>query len=153
MAYEAPDLNLVVRSWTALADDQRGLLLDNFYSIMFKDYPEFETKFFKDVDMVEQKKKLAAALNVIVQHCQNPTAMSAELDRLGKMHKNLGVTRYMLYAAQESLMKAFRATMKTAWNSKYRKAWISATGQVVRAMYAAYEEPVDDSYKEVLEAS
>jgi hemoglobin-like flavoprotein len=61
-----------------------------FYERLFTRFPQMHA-FFANTDMFEQRKKLQESLALIVQHIQQPEALSRMLQELGQRHVTYGV--------------------------------------------------------------
>jgi hemoglobin-like flavoprotein len=110
-----------------------------FYTTLFADYPEVQS-LFASTDMEVQGKKLFQSLTVVIHHLRQPDVLSSALRGLGTQHLQYGVLPQHYPMVGNSLLKAFAATLGTAWTPDIQQAWAEAYEVVAQLMLegAAY---------------
>jgi len=113
-------------------------LADRFYDRLFTKYPQVRPMFPDDVS--EQKKKLVAALAMIVGNLRKPEALGQAVADLGIRHIDYGVTRDQYPVVGENLLATLAELAGDAWNPELEQAWADAYGAITQIIYAALDE-------------
>ncbi|MBW4581962.1 MAG: flavohemoprotein [Tildeniella nuda ZEHNDER 1965/U140] len=104
-----------------------------FYRLLFADYPEVQP-LFVHTNMEAQGKKLFQSLVLVVNNLLQPDVLSNTLKGLGTQHLQYGVLPQHYPMVGSSLLKAFEATLGTAWTPDVQQAWTEAYGAVAQLM-------------------
>lgn len=113
-----------------------------FYTTLFADYPEVQS-LFAGTDMDVQGKKLFQSLTVVIHHLRQPDVLSSALHGLGTQHLQYGVLPQHYPMVGSSLLKAFAATLGTAWTLETQQAWAEAYEVVAQLMLAGATYPAE----------
>lgn len=108
-------------------------LTEQFYSLLFANYPDVQP-LFANAHMEKQGKLLFQSLVFTVNHLRQPDVLSAALKGLGTRHVQYGVLPQHYPMVGSSLLKAFKATLDTAWTPELQQAWTEAYGVVAQLM-------------------
>jgi hemoglobin-like flavoprotein len=104
-----------------------------FYTVMFTDYPEVQP-LFTNTNMEKQRKQLFQSLIFTVNNLRKPDVLSNALRGLGTRHTRYGVLPQHYPMVGSSLLKAFEATLGTAWTPDVQQAWTEAYEVVAQLM-------------------
>jgi hemoglobin-like flavoprotein len=116
---------LVQQSW-ALVSPRAMELAERFYSRLFEIAPQHQ-RLFQDVDMLSQRRKFVAMLEMIVQRLGTPVDLVPEVAALGARHVEYGVKardypvvgEALVWALEQELGPAMTAELRQAWNEAY----------------------------------
>jgi hemoglobin-like flavoprotein len=112
----------------------KGLeLTERFYAVLFADYPEVQP-LFVSTHMEKQGKQLFQSLVFTVDHLSKTDELVKALKGLGTRHVQYGVLPLHYPMVGSSLLKAFEATLGTAWTPDVHQAWAEAYGVVAQVM-------------------
>jgi hemoglobin-like flavoprotein len=123
----------LLESSFAQAKSNGSELTEKFYATLFADYPEVQP-LFANTDMEKQRKQLFQSLVFTVDHLSKTDALVKALKGLGTRHVQYGVLPLHYPMVGSSLLKAFEATLGTAWTLDVQKAWTDAYGVVAQLM-------------------
>jgi hemoglobin-like flavoprotein len=107
--------------------------IEAFYNRLFTVYPEAKP-LFAGVDMAVQRKKLLAALILVMQHLRNPAALGTALRELGGRHETYGVKPQHYPMVGNALLNTFAAFLDDQWTVEVEQAWTDAYGAIVSLM-------------------
>lgn len=113
-------------------------LTETFYALLFADYPEVRPLFAK-TSMETQSKHLFQSLVFTVEHLRKSDELVKALKGLGTRHVQYGVLPLHYPMVGSSLLKAFEATLGTAWTPDVHQAWTEAYGVVSQLMLEGAE--------------
>ncbi|MDZ7750310.1 MAG: methyl-accepting chemotaxis protein [Gammaproteobacteria bacterium] len=128
----ADDAALIEHSFAAVAG-QAEELVERFYDRLFTDYPQVRGM-FADTDMVEQRKKLLAALALVVRNIRKPEALHDALAELGNKHRGYGVQPEHYTAVKDVLLKVLPEMAGDQWTEELGGAWDRALTHVANTM-------------------
>jgi methyl-accepting chemotaxis protein len=114
---------------------QAERLADVFYDTLFERYPSVKP-LFAGVSLPEQKKKLVAALVLVVKNLEKPDALKTALGQLGERHVEYGAKAAHYPAVGECLLAALAEVAGNQWTPELKKAWTEAYGAVADLMRA-----------------
>lgn len=126
--------DLLRTTWTE-ASRHGDHLVNRFYSTLFLAHPEVR-RLFGD-DLTEQRKKLAATLNLVVRSVDNLDAVVPVLQRLGCSHRRFGAVEAHYAAVGEALLATLAHYLGDAWTTETRETWTEAYGTVAQVMIDA----------------
>ena len=112
---------------------QAEQLADVFYDTLFERYPSVKP-LFADVSLPEQKKKLVAALALVVKNLEKPDVLKTALGQLGERHLEYGAKAAHYPAVGECLLVALAEVAGDQWTPELKKAWTEAYGAVADLM-------------------
>ena len=136
------DVELLETSFALLAP--RGEeLVERFYEELLARYPAV-APMFANTDMEAQKKKLLAALKLVVEHLRRPEQLSRALQVLGRKHQAYGAMAEHYPAVAGTLLDVMAELAGEHWNDELQRVWTAALDQVAEAMLGAYEETGED---------
>ena len=117
-------VELLEQSFAAVAP--RGdELVEVFYRNLFADYPEVKP-LFENIEMAEQKKKLLASLQLVVENLRRPETLVPALENLGANHVGYGAKEEHYPAVGATLLKSLAEIAGDAWNDSLDSAWSEA---------------------------
>lgn len=122
------------RTW-ALAAADAGAAMDLFYATLFEMAPEVRP-LFSGVPMPDQKKKLAAAIGLVVKSPELPQSVASALRELGRRHLGYGVEDAHYDAVGAALIETLAIALKSEFTPAARVAWVDAYGAVASHMKA-----------------
>ncbi|MCM8536504.1 MAG: methyl-accepting chemotaxis protein [Lentisphaeraceae bacterium] len=133
------DINLVdLRSGFGLVSGKLDDLTTEFYRELFERCPEV-VPLFENVEVNEQKKKLAASLNLVMNSLDKPDALVGALKEMGKRHQDYGAQEGHYPAVKETLLDVMRVTAGESWTNDMSQAWDTALDVIAEVMLSAYE--------------
>jgi methyl-accepting chemotaxis protein len=118
------------------------ILVKNFYSELFKRYPDVKPM-FANVDQKEQEKKLLSGLVLVINNIRKPEVLGPALANLGKNHQKYGAVAEHYPAVAETLLDVMGELAGKLWTAPVKQAWTNALNTVATAMLEAYENPED----------
>jgi purine-binding chemotaxis protein CheW len=139
-AEPSPDVEAIEESFALLAP-QADALADRFYDELFLRYPDVKPM-FANTQMSEQKRKLIAAVQLVVNNVRKPEALSEPLAALGARHQALGAELPHYEAVAQTMLKVLEELAGDAWNERYAKAWVQALELVATGMLAGYTDEI-----------
>ncbi len=107
-------------------------LADRFYATLFAAHPEVRGLFPQD--MHDQKRKIVAALTLVVKNIRDPQALREPLLTLGERHAGYGCTEAQYPAVRDALLEVMGAMAGDAWSEQLRADWTSAIDFVSQIM-------------------
>ncbi len=129
------DQLVLIEESFALVEEISEQAADLFYQKLFEIEPSLQSLFPEDLS--EQKKKLMAALRVLVNSLRAPEKVLPIVDALGARHKNYGVVdEHYVYVA-EALMWTFEQGLGSALTDDVRHAWTELYSIVAARMIEA----------------
>ncbi len=135
---EEMNIDLLETTFTALAP-QADELATKFYEQLFVNYPEVKP-LFVGIDIESQKKKLIAALVLVVNNLRKPEVLGAALHDMGVRHQAYGVTAEQYPMVASTLLGVMAEMAGDLWTDEVAAAWTEALNSVATAMIDAYEE-------------
>lgn len=130
----------VRESWDLVAADADGAMRA-FYATLFETAPEV-AGYFDGLDMAAQRRKLAAALGMVVRHADKVDGLVPQLAALGAAHAAKGVEPAHYDAVGAALLKTLETGLGPAFTAATREAWAAAYGAVAGAMIAGATAPL-----------
>ena len=126
----------------ALLAGEADTLVKRFYERLFECYPAVKPM-FANSDMVEQRKKLLAALTLVVNSLRKPEALNRALTELGKKHTEYGAEPEHYGAVAEVLLSVMADLAGDNWTNDIETAWTDALNQVANVMINAGNQEKD----------
>lgn len=114
------------------ADDQLAV---EFYGTLFTRYPGVRALF--PADMTEQRKKLLATLEWVVNHLDQPQEVLPAVTDLGRRHKDYGAVAEHYPIVTDLLIEAMATVSGKAWTSEIQSDWRTAIEMLSRRMIEA----------------
>jgi hemoglobin-like flavoprotein len=111
-----------------------------FYARLFLAHPELRPLF--GTTMEEQRAKIAATLDLVVEGADNIEAVVPRLRKLGRMHRRFQVTPDMFPAVGDALLATFARFLEDRWTAEAADTWAAAFRLVAGVMIDAYTEAV-----------
>ncbi len=140
----ALDIDLIENSFAAVAPKADDLT-EIFYRNLFADYPEVKP-LFANVNIVEQRKKLLAALKLAVANLRKPEILVPILEEMGARHVDYGAQEEHYPAVGSTLLKTLAEVAGDLWNDEMNAAWGELYGEIQNHMLAgAAKTPVGAS--------
>ena len=130
----ALQVELLEQSFAAVAP-QADRLVEVFYQHLFEDYPAVKPLFEK-AEMAEQRKKLLAALKLVVENLRRPEILGPALEEMGTRHVGYGAQEDHYPAVGATLIKSLAEIAGDAWTDEMNDAWEEAYGEISRIMLA-----------------
>lgn len=125
----------MLRDSFALVKPHGSDLTGLFYKLLFERYPQVRPLFSK-VDLAEQRKKLLAALALVVANADKPAVLAPVLAEMGARHVGYGAEEGHYPAVGECLLAALAQIAGPAWTPDLEAAWAEAYGAVTQLMLA-----------------
>ena len=132
-------VELLERSFAAIAPQGRELA-DTFYVQLFADFPEVKP-LFANAQLSVQKKKLLAALKLVVENLRRPEVLGPALEQLGSRHVDYGAKEEHYPAVGQTLLKSLATIGGAAWTAELQAAWTEAYGEIAKIMLAGAALP------------
>jgi len=129
---------LLESSFAALTP-QADQMVARFYSRLFEVHPEVKPM-FAESDLVEQQKKLVAALQLVIGNLRNPDTLQNALRGLGKKHQGYGAEAAHFDAVAAVMMEVLEEFAADLWSEPMATAWRDALGAVKSEMLEGYDE-------------
>jgi len=130
------DTELIEESFAALADQGEAIVAE-FYRHLFEHYPELEP-LFENTAPAAQRKKLLAALKLLVQNLRKPDVLQGYLKELGARHQGYGVEPDDYDKVAHSLLSVLGARAGALWTDDVEQAWTGTLLTVKELMTGAY---------------
>lgn len=128
-ANRAADLQ---RTWALVAADADAAM-ELFYTTLFASAPEVR-ELFDGVQMAAQKRKLAAAIGLVVKSPDLPETLVHALQELGRRHVAYGVEDRHYDAVGTALIETLATALGPAFTPAARAAWTGAYATVSQLM-------------------
>lgn len=119
-------------SWMALSRDPEALT-ERFYDELFRIAPQVKP-LFAETDMPAQRRKLAAAIGLIVRHAGDLSVVELALEELGRRHVAYGVTDAHYAAVGQALVQAIASRLDPTFTEATREAWTAAYAEIATIM-------------------
>lgn len=115
-------------------------LVEVFYRNLFADFPQVRP-LFAHVQMAEQKKKLLASLQLVVNNLRRPSVLGPALSEMGSRHVDYGTREEHYPAVGQTLLKSLAQVAGNSWNEELNQAWAEAYDAVSQMMIAGASVP------------
>ena len=132
------NIDLLESTFEALAP-QADELVSRFYDKLLADHPEVKP-LFTNVDIASQKKKLVAALVLVINNLRKPEALVPALQEMGLRHQGYGVKPEHYPIVASTLLGVMEEMAGELWTEEVATAWTEALNTVATAMIEAYQE-------------
>jgi len=136
-AFSEAQIEMLERSFKLLAPDALELV-SHFYSTLFKRHPDVKP-LFAHTDVQEQKKKLIAALQLVINNLRHPEKLGKALAELGKKHQQYGALPAHYDAVAGTLLEVMSEMAGESWSREIEDAWQAALLAVKQGMLAGYD--------------
>ncbi len=130
------DVEILESSFAALAP-QADALVKRFYEELFKRYPAVKP-LFKNTTPAKQRKKLVAALGLLVNNLRKPDELVPVLQQMGVRHESYGAEPEHYSAVAETLLDVMADFAGDLWTNEVKNAWQAALNTVATTMINAY---------------
>lgn len=110
--------------------DQAAML---FYARLLEIDPTVRP-LFAEADMDEQRRKLMAAIGMVVAGLRDPARLAPALAALGAKHAGYGVTPAQYATVGAALLWTLRQGLGEAFTREVEQAWAAAYGAIAEAM-------------------
>ncbi len=131
-----------LRTSFASIDDMDGFS-SAFYDHLFTIYPEVKSM-FTSTDMKEQRRKLIAALKLIVSTIDRPDRLRPAIERLGQRHFDMSVVAEHFPKVQAALLLALEGFC-VGWSDEISQQWTAAYTTVAAIMIEVIEGNAEDA--------
>lgn len=135
------NVDALTNSFNLLAP-QGDELVATFYKTLFERYPQVKS-LFENTTPQEQKKKLLAALKLLVANLENVDTLAKVLTDLGIRHQQYGAEPAHYEAVGSVLVDVMQDLAGDAWNNEFEQAWTHALQVISKVMLDAYGEEDD----------
>ena len=122
------------KSWVALSQDPDAMT-ELFYEQLFRIAPEVKP-LFAGTDLPAQRKKLAAAIGLVVRHVEDLSPVVPGLQDLGRRHVAYGVRDAHYDAVGQALIHAIATRLGPKFTAATQDAWVAAYTAVATTMQA-----------------
>ena len=112
-------------------------LVAKFYGRLFQRYPEVKSM-FANANPKDQKQKLIAALQLVVNNLRNPRKLKYILLDLGKRHQDYGALPAHYDVVADLMLEVMQELAGRLWSAEIQKAWQTALNQVRDMMLEGY---------------
>lgn len=123
------------RSFNLVAPQAEALAL-RFYERLFEKYPRIKP-LFTTANMPDQRRKLIAALVLVVQNLRNPEALLDAVEQLGIRHLDYGTKPEHYAAVGENLLSVMAEFVGEGWTDEVATAWADAYKDIATKMIHA----------------
>ncbi|UCD76083.1 MAG: SpoIIE family protein phosphatase [Phycisphaerales bacterium] len=110
-----------------------------FYTDLFNAHPQLKP-LFAHVDLMRQRRKLAAMLTLIVTHLRRMDVLVSVLRSLGARHIAYGATTESYAWTDSTLLRALEKVSGDDWDEELSEAWAAAIDLVSSEMMAGAEQ-------------
>ncbi|WP_269471118.1 methyl-accepting chemotaxis protein [Sulfuriflexus mobilis] len=135
------DVETLESSFAALAP-QADDLVKRFYEELFERYPAVKP-LFKNTTPAKQRKKLVAALALLVNNLRKPDELVPVLQQMGARHEGYGAEPDHYTAVADTLLDVMAEFAGELWTTEVKNAWHTALTTVATTMLNAYGTPED----------
>ena len=125
----------LVQTSFKLVEEKADIAADLFYQRLFDTAPELRSLFPEDLR--DQKKKLMAALKVLVNTLDNPDKLIPILEDMGRKHKGYGVVEDHYVPVADALVWTLEEGLGAAFTEELRHAWTALYSAVASIMIEA----------------
>ncbi|MGA7799381.1 MAG: methyl-accepting chemotaxis protein, partial [Gammaproteobacteria bacterium] len=132
------DVEVLEASFALLAP-HADELVRRFYDELFRRYPAVQP-LFAGTDLEEQRRKLLAALKLVVSNLRNPEALYQALSTLGVKHQGYGALPEHYPAVAQTLLDVMAELAGAHWTDEVAGAWRTALNTVAESMLQAYDD-------------
>ncbi|HEB59573.1 MAG TPA: PAS domain-containing protein [Gammaproteobacteria bacterium] len=132
------DVELLESSFNALAP-QAEALVSRFYEELFSRYPQVKP-LFRNTTPESQKKKLIAALVLVVENLRKPDVLAKALTEMGARHQGYGAVAEHYAAVRDTLLDVMKELAGDLWTREVEIAWTDALNVIAEAMLGGYTE-------------
>ncbi len=133
---EALNVDLLEQTFAALAP-QGDALVRRFYEELFKRFPQV-VPLFENAAPADQRRKLLAALKLVVNNLRNPERLTRALSELGAKHQAYGAKPEYYPAVASTLLDVMQELAGDLWTPAVGSAWSTALNTVAEIMIMAY---------------
>ncbi len=137
------NVEVLESSFNALAP-QADALVGRFYEELFARYPQVRP-LFRNTTPESQKKKLIAALVLVVENLRKPEVLAKALAEMGARHQAYGAVAEHYGAVRDTLLDVMAEFAGDLWTDEVRAAWTDALNVIAEAMLGGYSEQAEES--------
>ena len=130
------DVEILETSFAALAP-QADDLVKRFYEELFKRYPGVKP-LFKNTTPAKQRKKMVAALSLLVNSLRKPDELVPVLQQMGERHEVYGAEADHYTVVADTLLDVMAEFAGDLWTTEVKNAWQAALDTVATTMLNAY---------------
>lgn len=113
-------------------------LVDRFYAHLFSRNPQVRPMFPQD--MTGQKKKLLAAIVLVMQNLRTPDKLAGPLREMGGRHVSYGTQPEHYPIVRDTLVSVMSDMAGDAWNDQLTTDWKAALDLVSNVMLEGHRE-------------
>ena len=129
-------ITILENTFAAIAP-QADALVKDFYQELFEQHPSVKP-LFEGVDLEDQRKKLIAALQLVISNLKNPEQLTSALLAMGERHQGYGVSAEEYGYVAEALLTTLEKYAGELWTKSVEQAWTIALQTVAGAMLQGY---------------
>ena len=118
----APDFELVKKSWTSISKIDYEIVCGTFYIRLFEIAPELK-HMFRNTSMTEQSIKLGCMLSYVISKYESMDDVLQEMKALAERHKKYGVKDEHYQAVGEALLWTLEQGLGEYWSLGLANAW------------------------------
>lgn len=115
-------------------------LVDRFYANLFAKNPQVRPMFSDD--MAEQKKKLLAAIVLVIQNIRTPEKLADPLKKLGAKHVQYKTQPEHYPIVRDTLVGVMKDMAGSQWNDQLTSDWTGALDFVASVMLEGHKAEV-----------
>lgn len=131
------DSDSVASCWAKIKSAKgTDVFVDSFYKILFKHHPEIRPLFPED--LTTQKTSLLSMLNSVVSGIGFIDELNNDLMDLGRVHKNIGITKEMFDYFIAAIVAAANLSSDFSFTDKELVAWENAFRKISDIMLKTY---------------
>lgn len=123
----------LLRSSFALVAEREPQLTHRFYELLFTRYPDARA-LFSHRSQREQEVMLRDMLVAIVDHLEDASWLTTQLQALGDRHKDYGVKPEMYGWVGSCLLTTLEEVAGDEWTPELAAAWSDAYGAIAQLM-------------------
>lgn len=97
-------------------------VIERHFDLLIKIYPHF-VEIFEGKDLKHIGNQFINTLIFVVDNLEDPAALESYLERLGKKHKNFGVTEEYMQQFRETFIRTMAAFLKEKWTPRAAENW------------------------------
>ncbi|MEW8016589.1 MAG: globin domain-containing protein [Candidatus Thiodiazotropha endolucinida] len=130
--------NLEIFNQSLLRVTSSPAFFDCFYDKFISQSDEI-SRFFKNRDMAQLKKKLRETLFMLAETAEGRPGLTLYIEMLGRIHKRLNVQRKHFKMWEEALLEAVKI-YDDKYDDEVLAAWLYVIDEVIETMFSALEE-------------
>ena len=129
----SPEQKAVVKETRRLVTPVADAAVQVFYDRLFEIDPSTRP-LFRQTNLAEQRLKIIAALNMVVQGLDHLDQLVGSIEALGRRHIRYGVSERHYESVGLALLWMLERMLGRAWTPTAAEAWSTAYGALANAM-------------------